>query len=59
MRTFPKLIITVWLLAFTAIDGSCQSLKKYLYRIADTTTGEYGYVNAKGDTIIPVGKYDM
>jgi hypothetical protein len=59
MRIFFKVIITVLLLAFTAIDSSCQTSKKYLYRIANTTTGEYGYINAKGDTIIPVGKYDM
>ena len=59
MRTFPKLILTVLLLASASINGWGQTSKKYLYRIEDTATGEYGYVNAKGDTIIAIGKYDM
>jgi hypothetical protein len=59
MRTYPKLILTVLLLASASINVWSQSSKKALYRIKDTATGDYGYVNAKGDTIIPIGKYDM
>jgi hypothetical protein len=59
MLTFLKLIITVLLFAFGSINGWSQTSKKCLYRIEDKATGEDGYISAKGDTIIPIGKYDM
>lgn len=33
--------------------------KDYLLKVYDTTYDSYGYVNFNGDTIIPLGKYEM
>ncbi|MEO7213789.1 WG repeat-containing protein [Mucilaginibacter sp.] len=42
--------------------SACQpnhSNNDYLFRANDSVTDSYGYLNAKGDTIIPFGKYLM
>ena len=59
MHTFLKLILTGLFFSTAVFSVRCQTLKKPLYRIEDNDTGRYGYANAKGDTIIPFGKYDM
>lgn len=59
MQLFLKLAIAG--LAFSLFGGSAtaQTPENCLRRISDTTSGESGYVNAKGDTVIPLGKYLM
>jgi hypothetical protein len=42
--------------------SACQpkhAANDYLYSVVDTASGDYGYINDKGDTIIPFGKYPM
>ena len=34
-----------------------QPKQSVLHLISDRAKGEYGYANAKGDTVIPLGKY--
>ena len=34
-----------------------QKSHDFLQRIVDTSRDEYGYINTKGDTVIPIGKY--
>lgn len=36
-----------------------QSSNSHLRLVVDITNNEYAYVNAKGDTVIPFGKYQM
>ena len=56
MRTVFKLISL--LLIFFISDLSFGQIKHdFLQRVWDTTKDEYAYVNFKGDTIIPFGKY--
>jgi hypothetical protein len=59
MLTFLKLILTGLFFSTAVSSVWCQTPRKPLHRIEDKTTGMYGYANAKGDTIIPLGKYDM
>jgi hypothetical protein len=59
MHTSLKLIFTGLFFSTAVNSGWCQVPQKNLHRIEDTTTGKYGYVNAMGDTVIPLGKYDM
>lgn len=42
--------------------SACQAKhvsNDYLLRVNDSVTDRYGYVDAKGDTLIPMGKYPM
>jgi hypothetical protein len=59
MRTSLKLILTGLFFLTTATIGWCQIHQTTLHIIEDKTTFKYGYVNAKGDTLIPPGKYEM
>ncbi len=53
---FISLIFTIACLPGNSFG---QSAKDYLRLIVDTTNDRHGYVNAKGDKMIPFGKYDM
>ena len=54
----PYIFISA-LLALACLTGSAfgQSSKDYLRLVVDTAKDAYAYVNARGDTIIPFGRY--
>jgi hypothetical protein len=56
MRTVFKFI---FLLTFSLISNISfgQTNHDFLHRIVDTTNGEYGDANSKGDTVIQLDKY--
>ena len=62
-KTINNLIIFILLGSITscrpAITSKVLIEKDYLLKVYDTTYDSYGYVNLKGDTIIPLGKYAM
>ena len=41
-----------------SISAMGQPKQNVLHLISDSTKGEYGYANAKGDIVIPLGKYN-
>jgi len=57
MRRILKLIFSLLTLAMVTSSAIGQSSNNYLRRVVDTTNDEYAYVNTKGDTVIPSGKY--
>ena len=59
MRLILKLIFLILPLSIVTSNAIGQSSNNYLRCVVDTTNDEYAYVNKKGDTIIPFGKYLM
>nr|WP_294948809.1 WG repeat-containing protein [uncultured Mucilaginibacter sp.] len=47
------------MLLFLSACQQKQAVSNYLYRVEGTVSGDYGYINAKGDTVIRPGKYPM
>ena len=45
------------LIALLIFLSACHANTDYLIRTEDSVSGKAGYVNVKGDTIIPPGKY--
>lgn len=56
---FFSFIFSAVILVFTISNAFGQTSKDYLRLIVDTTKDAYAYVNTKGDTVIPFGKYLM
>ena len=57
MRRLLKLIFYAVVLVSSAKKANGQSSKNLLRLVTDTTKDEYAYVDVKGDTLIPFGKY--
>jgi hypothetical protein len=49
--------ILLSLLLFAVVPSFGQSTKGYLRLVKDTANDDCGYINAKGDIVIPFGKY--
>ena len=43
----------------SAVNAQTKKDNDYLLEIFDSTTNAYGFINLKGDTVIPFNKYDM
>ena len=56
MQSLSKFISTATL-SVMSIFAMGQPKQSALHLISDSTKSEYGYANAKGDTVIPLGKY--
>lgn len=54
--TLKHLILLIFIAAGFSVDAQTND---YLLLVTDTIRDESGYVNTKGDTIIPLGKYQM
>ncbi len=46
-----------YLICFVLVLSGCSSRHNYLLKINDSISGRQGYLNFRGDTIIPLGKY--
>ena len=57
MQTVYKFIFLPFIFIAISHLSTGQTKHNFLRRVVDTTQDEYAYVNSKGDTIIPFGKY--
>ena len=59
-QNFQQLLLTLFsgMLVFSSFGQSSDDAT-YLYLIEDPETMDCGYMNAAGDTVIPLGKYYM
>jgi hypothetical protein len=59
-RLQTKLLLFLLLYSLTSFGQSNSNKSKdYLILFTDTTKGEYGYKNQKGETVIQLGKYSF
>lgn len=59
MHELLKSIFISLIFSFVSYISFAQSKINFLPRVEDKTKHGYGYVNSKGDTVIPIGKYDF